>query len=165
METNGKRSIPGLSVDTKMLQDRLRDLKDGEIATYEELSSLVGRDVTASARGNLNSARNRLLNEGIAIVCVHGQGVKRASDAEKIGTGLAYMKRIRRGARKTGKIVAAVDDFDSLSKDLQVQHNLTLSVLGVVGHMTKATTIKQLEARIDQAKKSLPIAKTLEAMK
>lgn len=159
------RSIPGLSIDTKTLEDRLRTLKEDETISYQDLTFLIGRDVTNGARSNLMSARSRLLNEGIVIACVRGVGVKRINDTEKIGEGLRYLKKIRRGARKTAKVVAAVENFDSLPKDLQVQHNLTMSVLGLVTHMTKSSTIKQLEGKIDQEKKALPVARTLEALK
>jgi hypothetical protein len=158
------RSIPGLSIDTKMLTDKLATLVPDDVITYSDLSQVIGRDVQNGARSNLYSAIRRLLADGKVYASVRGIGIKRLKDEEIVGVGPAVLAKMRRAANRARAKLAAVQDFDSLDRDAKISHNLSLSVLGVVAHMTKASTVKQLETRIDQAQASLPLAKTLEAL-
>jgi hypothetical protein len=158
------RTIPGLSIDTKMIQDRLSRCATGEIVRYSELSELIGRDIQNGARNLLHSAMRRLLADGKAFATVRCEGVKRLSDAEVVGEGPAALSRLRRAASRASRKLAAVQDFNALPREAQTTHNMTLSVLGVLAHMTKPSTVRQLEARIDQAQAALPLAKTLEAL-
>lgn len=158
------RTIPQLSIDTKTIQDRLAKCAVGDTVSYEELTALVGRDVQQQARGNLMSAMRRLVPDGKVFATIRGEGVKRLSDVEIVGVGPATMNRMRRAANRARAKLAQVDDFEALPRDAKITHNLSMSVLGVLHHMTKASTVRQLEARIDQAQKALPLAKTLEAL-
>jgi len=65
---------------------------------------------------------------------------------------------------RTSRKLATVD-FDALAPDSQVQHNTALSLCGVLTHMTRASTVKRLETRIEEARHALPLQKTIEALK
>lgn len=158
------RSIPGLSIDTKTLSDRLARAEVDEIVTYQELTSLIGRDVQSIARGNLNSAVRRMLADGRVFACVHGVGVKRLNDHEIVGVGTQVLSKVRRTTNRARVKLAAVQDFDALPRDEKATHNMAMSVLGVLSHMTKPSTVRQLETRIDEARTALPLQKTLDAL-
>jgi len=159
------RTIPGLSIDTKTITDRLAKASVGEVVPYSELTLLIGRDVQHEARPTLSSALRRLGNEGIVFGCVRGLGVKRLTDAEIVGVGPATLSKIRRAARRAQTKLAAVADFDALPRAAQTTHNMSLSVLGVLSHLTKGSTVRLLEGRIEQAQAALPLAKTLDALR
>lgn len=158
------RTIPGLSIDTKMLSDRLALLPVGETLPYEDLSSVIGRDVRTEARSNLTSAMHRLLSEGVVFAAVRGIGIKRLTDEEIVGIGPETVAKVRRAARRAGTKLSAVQDFAALPATAQTQHNMSMSVLGVLLHLTKPKTIRQLEARIGEAQAALPLQRTLEAL-
>lgn len=159
------RTIPQLSIDTKTIQDRLMKVEVGDVVTYQELTDLIGRDVQVSARGNLTSAMRRLVADGIVFACVRGEGVKRLSDSEIVGVGPDTIAKMRRASNRARQKLAAVNDFNALPRDVQVTHNLSMSVLGIMSHMTRGTTVKRLEAKIEQSQQALPLARALEALK
>jgi hypothetical protein len=158
------RTVPSLSIDTKMLTDRLAKLGTGEMVPYAELSSLIGRNVQKEARGNLMSAMRRLLADGSVFGTVRGQGVKRLTDLEIVGCGPEIIGRVRRAARRAGAKLANIQDFDALPPEAQTTHNMALSVVGVLAHMTKAGTVRKLEERIEAGRQALPLRRTLEVL-
>jgi hypothetical protein len=157
------RTIPELNIDTSTLQKALAVMEPGAVVSYDALTELIGRDVRDGARGCLSSAMRRLVAEGKVFACVRGEGVKRLRDTEIVGEGQAVVAKMRRAARRANRKLAAVD-FDALPAASKVQHNLGMSVLAVMEHMAKHSTLKALEARIDQAQVALPVGRTLEAM-
>jgi len=159
------KTIPSLSIDTKLLGDRLSALSVGSILTYEDLSGSIGRNVRLEARSNLTSAIHRLLRDGYVFATVRGVGIKRLSDQEIIGVGLDVVQKVRRAAGRAQTKLAAVQDFDSLPRDSKTQHQVAMSVLGVLRHMTKSTTVKKLESRVAAVQSELPLTLTLEALK
>lgn len=158
------RSFPQISIDTKTIQDRLSTCTIGEIIPYSILSELIGRDVQGPARSNLMSAMRRLVAEGKVFGTVRGVGVKRLSDQEIVGLGTETINRVRRSANKTRNKIAQVANFETLPEESKVSHNTSLSILSVLVHMTKPSTVKQLESKIEQVKIALPLARTLEAL-
>jgi predicted nucleotidyltransferase len=158
------RTIPGLNIDTQTVQERLANASAGEVVQYSELSALIGRDVQNGARGCLSSAMRRLLADGLVYASVRGEGVKRLSDEEIVGEGPAVIARVRRAASRAAKKLASVD-FAALTPASQIKHNTALSFCGVLAHMTKASTVRKLEGRIEEAAHALPLQKTIEALK
>lgn len=157
-------TVPALSIDTKMLSDRLAKCEDGETVTYADLSAIIGRNVQVEARGNLTSAMHRMLAEGAVFGSVRNVGVKRLTDAEIVGVGPEIIGRVRRAARRASAKLASVQNFEGLPPAAQTTHNMALSVLGVLAHITKPGTVRKLEARIEQGRQALPLQRTLEAL-
>jgi len=70
-----RRSIPEMSVDTRLLIERLSRVEIGDFVSYKELSEVIGRDVQGAARGNLTTARHRLeVDDAIQFGPVVGKG-------------------------------------------------------------------------------------------
>jgi len=157
-----QRTIPGLSIDTKLIYDLLSKCDPGDIVAYRTLSELISRDVQGAARSCLQSAMRRLVNDGVVFSCVRGVGIKRLSDSEIVGEGPATLAKIRRAVRRAGRKLQAVQDYDSLSHESQIAHNATISMFGALNHMSQPKTFKKLEGKIEETRASLPLAKTLE---
>lgn len=157
-----ERAIPELSVDTQILERRLLDVSVGEIVSYEELSKTIGRDVQRKAHHLLTTAVRRVLRDKqIVFAAVHGKGLKRLDDAGVLGVGEAAIAAIGRKSRRTVKKMACAD-YKALKPEERTQHNVIVSQLGVLAHITSSSVQKKLEASAGHEK--LPVAKMLAAV-
>ena len=156
-----------LSQDTKFIYQRLQAAAPGETVTYSELADLVGRPCHpgASGYGALFSARKIAeRDDKIVFGAVRKIGLKRLTDEEIVGSGIAAVASIRRTAKRGAKRVACAD-YAKLDRDSQVQHNAHLSVLGALYQATKPSALRRVETQVQTAQEQLPLAKTLEAFK
>ena len=158
------KPAPSLSVDTKILTDRLAQCSIGDIVAYEELTKLIGRDVCTIARSNLTQAVRRMLRDGIVFGTIRGVGIKRLTDEEIVGVGPQTISKFRRASRRASAKLANVQDFNGLPQAVKTTHHMSLSVLGVLTYLTKPSNVRKLETRIETAQQALPLQRTLEAM-
>lgn len=167
MPITTKKAIAELSIDTQTLERRLLTVGVGETVSYDELSGLIGRDVQNGARGLLTTARRRLLkNNQMVFDAVANQGVKRLGDEAIASLGDPAINRIHNAARRGVQRITCVQDFDKLPNALKVKHNMSVSLLGAMAHMTRSSSIKKLETRVTNAQHdAMPVAKFLEAMR
>lgn len=156
------RAIPELSVDTQTIERLLNDVPiDGELS-YAELSKAIGRDVQTKARHILNAAVRRVLREKqIVFAAVHGHGLKRLNDAGVLSVGEDAIAAIGRKSRRAVRKLACAD-YGKLKPSEQTQHNVLVSQLGMLSHITSSSTQKKLEEKAGHEK--LPVAKMLEAV-
>ena len=166
MET--KRTIPEISVDAKLLYERLKKVGIGEPISWDELSAVVSRDARPGgpAYGALATARRRALaNEGRVFDPVHGRGLKRLGDAEIVEASQAKIDAVRRRSRPALKRPSCVQHFDALPPEQQIKHNTFASVFSAFVIVTRAGPMKKLEGHVAEAHAQLPLAKTLEAFR
>lgn len=151
--------IIATSTDAKTLASVLSEITIGNVVTYQSLSEAIGRDVQSTSRGALATARKIVLKERRMVFdCVMNVGLKRLSDAEIVAIGDKTRSHMRRAARNaTRKIVCA--DYNSMTKDLQVKHNTSLSLLGVIAEMATEKASTRLESHISKVGTELPVAK------
>lgn len=150
-----------MSVDTRLLYDRLVKLQVGEHITYKELSALVARDVQGKARGALNSARYRAeRDQRVVTVPIRGVGLQRLDGIGIVGRGQQRIERVRRGARRARKGLEPVDYLD-LSPYDKIRHNALMSVAGAVESMTLRRGVKRIEETVEKAGRILPLAETI----
>lgn len=156
------KSIPEMSVDTRLLYQHLSKLEIGAVVKYGELNDLIGRDVQGGARHHLLTAARACLRDGIVIATVHKIGVKRLADTEFVGVGERALAHTRRTARKAARAMVNAD-LAKLSPEQRTRHNAVQSALGVVTLFSKEKSV----AKIATASKAseLPVAKTLEMFK
>src|ERR1051326_1826416 len=143
------KSIPELSVDTRLLCDRLRELKPGETISYEDLSGCIGRSVVERARGLLTSARHIVLRDDrIVTEAVAKVGIKRLTDEEIVNSiGGQARRHIGRTARVAIRKTTAVK-FDQLTSEQKVRQNTELSHLGALNAFSADKVSKRIEAKI-----------------
>lgn len=161
-----RRGIPELSVDTMAIYNALREMEIDEIITYEELSDLIGRDVSPNGDAyscQASARRKCLADDGIVIECVRSVGVKRLNDEAVARTGDHSINRIKRESNRGLKRISSVQDFNSLSSEAKISHNAAFSVLGVLAHLTKANHVKKVERAVTSSQAVLPLGQTLRA--
>ena len=162
MTNQHKRPTFEISIDTRMIYDRLKKSRVGDVVTYEELTKLVGRDVTDGAHGNLYSARRRLLREDqIVFDTVRKIGLQRLGDTEIVEASEADLARIRRAAKRAGRKLTCVQNFAGLQETHQTKHNAAMSLFAAVATITKQSQVRKIEAKIGKTEAVLPLAKTL----
>jgi hypothetical protein len=158
-----KKSIAEISIDTRLLYNRISSAKPGEIITYAELSEIIGKRVQApgAGYGYLRTAIKRALsNDGLVFSAVRNEGIKRLTDEENAqSTGSQAINKIRRLSGVAIKKVTSVD-FAGLSNDAKTKHNMSLSVLGLFNAFSKPRKVKKIERKF--AAGILSINKTID---
>ena len=98
------------SMDAKRLCLLLESSYVGQLVTYKELSTAIGKDVQTEGRSILNSAR-RIVQRELSYVfgTVANQGLKRLSDVEIVQTGAQTVSSIRHASRRGINRIAAAD--------------------------------------------------------
>lgn len=157
-----KKSIGELAAETKLLEALLEKAAVGEVITYESMTHHIGRDVRGGARGNLYSARRRLVNKGFVFSAVCNQGLKRLSDAEIVGTSEAHRVRVVRSGTRQRHIMAQVN-VEKLTAEEKAEFNARLSYLGVLDLFSKKSAQKRLSEATKNAE--LPPGKCLDLFK
>jgi alkylated DNA nucleotide flippase Atl1 len=153
-----------MSIETRTIRDLFKDAEVGEIVTYADLATALGREVNG-ANPNVQSAINSLIGEGILLENVRGIGYKRLADTEVVGTAEHARKGMKRKASKQVKKLACVQDFDAMPNEAKVKHNAAVSIFGAIGAMLGINRYKRVEAAVEKTAAQLPLAKTLEAFK
>lgn len=155
-------TIPELSVDTQVLERLLLEVPVDGFIGYETLTKAIGRDVQTRARHILQSAvRRAQRDKSIVFSAVRGEGLKRLTDGAVLGVGAAAVASIGRKSRRAVRTLGCAN-FEALKPSERSQHNMLVSQLGVLAHITSGATQKKLEARAGHEK--LAVAKMLEAV-
>lgn len=162
-----KKKIPNKpSIDTQTLYERMCAAKVGEEITYQELSSLIGRNVQGVAYFALDSARRLCRNEHRMVFgTVRGKGLVRLDDEGIVTEGAAGLAKIRREARKRARVLTCVQDFDGMAPEKRLQHNTALAVYGAISEAAKPCTLKRVSEASNANAAALPIGKVLDLMR
>lgn len=159
---NAKPSFE-MSIDTRVVYDRLKAAAVGEVVSFNALSEALGRKVEGDC-SNVQSALRRLINiDGVVFDNVRGTGYKRLNDIEIVGTAEREREALRRQAKKAVRRLTCVQHFDALPNDIKIKHNAAVSGFGAIAAMMTPGSMKKLEASVEKASQQLPLAKTLEA--
>lgn len=162
----GKKTIPQFSIDSQVLYDTLICLRPGDTISYEKLTGFIAKDVQGPGRGNLMSARRKALStHGLVFEAIHNEGLKCLTDSEKANLGEPAMRSITRKARRSAKKILSVENFSALSKDDQINHNLSLTWLGAISQMGNKKSIDKLKASVRATESKLPFIRCLESFK
>lgn len=154
-----KKSIGMASADAVTLARAMREIKVGEVVTYQQLSQTIARNVTREAQAALHTARGIVQREDRMVFdAVRGVGLKRLNDEEIVDLSDKARDHIRRTSRRTAKKLTCVD-YDGMSRDKQVKHNTALSMLGVFMAMATEKSTRRLSEQVQIAGTDLPVAK------
>lgn len=158
-------TIAETSIEAKLVYERLKKAAENEIITYSELSKVAGRNVTGRARYVLQTARGMCeRNDRIVFGCVMKIGLRRLKNDEIPDIGVAKMSHIRRTVKRATRTMACAD-YDSLSPEKRLSHNVLMSMFGVLHEATKPS-VSALIARDDIANShALPIGRVFDILK
>ncbi len=135
------------SPDTQFIYQELKNLPVGETISYEKLTTIVGSKVTG-ASPSFQSAKRILLNEGIVVTVVWGEGVKRAEDVDKLKAVGKDISSIQRKARKGVRRISAIDNYSKLTPKEQMDHATKSSALHMVAAVTTKSGLTKIERKV-----------------
>lgn len=158
-----RQTIAELSIDTRLIIERLDKAAIGDVVSYSELSGIIGRDIS-TAYHLTRTARKKLLASKKYFEPVPGVGFKRCNDSEKVASGGTYITKSRRACKRGATITTSVDNYDTMSKDDQIRHNSQLSLMLTIRAMSTPSKLKAIESRVEDAQQSLTMKKTLDAI-
>ncbi|MFM7009570.1 MAG: hypothetical protein ACKO0Z_09625 [Betaproteobacteria bacterium] len=156
--TEMKTGIAVKSADTSIIEQRLRTTTPGELVTYAELSTLLGRDCVECCRGNITSARRTLVKESIFFDCVSKEGYKRLTEDEAVVAAGHYRDRAKHAARR-GLVHLQNVPFDNLTDEGKHNHLATSAQLGAIDLFSSSKATKKIASSVNGHK--LPIEETL----
>lgn len=129
---------------------RLGELRPGDILTYAEISSIMGRPWgDLYSREILSRARAMVAKTDIFFATVRGEGVRRLAGTEYEAQAASYTQRIHRAARKGYRIADAItqSEFDLLSPGSQVRHMVRQSSLEILISNSREAKIDKVARR------------------
>lgn len=162
-----EKTIPEISLNTRMLFERLKPAQQRDVLTYSELSAVIGLDVQKEGYHHLYSARRKAEVElGMVFEAIENVGIKRLDDN---GIIASYTDRAvdltRKKARRYRQKLTKVVDYNSLPDVSKVKHNATLTVLWFFEKMTQHKRFDKIKQVVSSTHKTLSFDKTLELFK
>jgi len=154
------------SLDTRALYEALKKANPDEIITYEDLNKVVDGNVQNAKRCYLNSARKMVHREDKKVFRpVIGIGLKCLGDSDIAGLAGPAIRHYGKSARRVAREIVCVQNFNGLSEEKKVQHNTGLTLLGLVDHCVKPKNVKQVQMKVQEAKVTLSMNKTLDCFR
>lgn len=151
------------SVFSQALIDHLIDFAPGQFVSYEDLSKVAGVDVK-QCRWFLTTARNRLeRDERIVFEAVPGRGVVRKDDSGIISVSMRKCQGIRTAARRA-RDIARCSEPEKLSRDEKSRRLAIETTSRVVLAVSKPKRLKELEVKMQDATKPLPLKECFESL-
>lgn len=149
-----KRGIQAKSHDTLIVENRLRKTEEGDLVTYDDLSTLLGRDVRKFGKGCIVTARKTLIAESVFFDVIPREGLKRITQEEACNAADSYLVKTRNAASRGMKHLQNVA-FDKLSEQGQKKHLTTSAQLGAVQMFSSAKAAKRIEAKTSNSQLAL----------
>lgn len=162
--TDDKPAMFQRSVDTDILVKILGNADVGELVTYAEMSKAISKNVQKSGRSHLESAKRILLNEERKVFdTIRGQGVKLLAPGEVVHKSRSSFDRMRRESGRGMKRLATLskEEYDELSSDEKIECNSNRSFFGLFDMMSRKSSVKKIEAAVEQNKEVLSIGATM----
>lgn len=157
--------IRELSIESKLIYQKLKEMKPGDFITYGELTGIIGKDIR-SVRHVLQTARKMAEREDkITFGVVTGEGIQCLGTSQIISTGDTAIRHIHRTAHRAARRFNCVGDLAVLSNEEKIRMNTNISVIGALAHMTREKSIRKIEAHVTPTMNAIPYAKTLDAFK
>jgi hypothetical protein len=155
------KGIQAKSADTLIVENRLRTTEPGDVVTYAELSSLLGRDVREFCLGCVQTARKALIHESVFFDTISNEGYMRLTDDEACKASSHYVDRARSASRRGLTHLQNVQ-FEKLTDECKRQHLTTSAQLGAIQLFSTGKAGKKISQAVDTANsRQMAIGETL----
>lgn len=149
-----------MSADARLLISHLRDAKVGDEFSYEALSAVISRKVSAASSALQTAMRRLLRDKDMVFGVIRGKAIRRLDDRGIVDEGASAGDRIRRAARRSFERMNKAD-FSALPREYQARFSASTSVMATIAHMTGGAQMAKLERDMPIGKRELPVAETL----
>ena len=147
---NEKRKPFCRAIETTSLMEELEKYRDSEEISYDALTKpAMGNCAPGGIKhGFLQSARTILFKEkGIEFKAIPNVGLVRMSDSDKIVKTKKVLPTYNKKVKKDMARLASVE-FDNLSKDEQLCHQVNFSILNCLQEQSSGTGIQTVNKTI-----------------
>ena len=147
---NEKRKPFCRAIETTSLMEELEKYRDSEEISYDALTKpAMGNCAPGGIKhGFLQSARTILFKEkGIEFKAIPNVGLVRMSDSDKIVKTKKVLPTYNKKVKKAMARLASVE-FDNLSKDEQLCHQVNFSILNCLQEQSSGTGIQTVNKTI-----------------
>lgn len=130
---------------------RLRRLRQGEMVSWRELSTLLGIDAQEGGRHHVDSARRILVHQDRRVCeVVPGEGVKWLTDAELPSLGPFTVGKIHRAARRGRRKLRCLtpQGYAALTREQQLAYNTGQAILGMFEQQSTAREVQYKQEQI-----------------
>jgi hypothetical protein len=150
------------SEDTRIIRHILEKAAMGQVFSYAELSTAVGKPLE-KFRGSLRTARHQVQrDEGIVFGVERKIGIRRLTDDEIVSASVAGRKAIRNKSSREAQQLSAAD-YSALSTSKQLLATATMSIFVAIKDHVSDRSVKAIQV-LGGSSKSLPIKETLQAL-
>lgn len=153
-----------LSLETRQIADFIELTSPGEMFTYAALSKHIGRPIDGGDPV-LQRAMQHLEKKGICFVNARAVGYRRQTDNGLVLETSRNRRLLQRRAKRYGRRLTKVENFEALSNEEKVTHQAHLSLFGAISSMASKTGIQRIERISTASSQKLALGKTLEAFK
>jgi hypothetical protein len=152
--------------ETKKIYDFLSRVEMNEEVPYLEIAAVVGKlEFDAQVRSWTDQARWKLIRDSSVVFDpVRGRSLRRLNDEDIAALGPTGLRRLRRAAKKISTKISSAD-YEKLTTEGRVKHNLFLSLFGALIQGTTRQKVKRLEAEVERVQTQLSIGSTLDLFK
>lgn len=165
-ENEGRKCISERHIYTQELMKALRNVKEEQMISYEDMSQTIGLDVRPEGAGYSyqHSAREILeCEDNIAFAVVVKEGLRRLTPEQVAnGTGSIYQKKKRSLIHRSKRRIRTIDDkYDELSSDAKMNVTAHRTILAFDYQLSKPKNIRMIESRVRESNKLLGFQDTI----
>lgn len=158
---NTPKSFPEITLEHKLVKERLEKAAIFELVSYGELTEIMGRNAQGTGRGIISSVRRELLNDhGILFVPIYKVGLRRAGTEEVFASGKATFIKILRATKRSARALAGLE-YQGLSGEQKAKHNALATQLAVLSEFSGGRTTKRIESIVAVNDAALTVGNTL----
>lgn len=156
--------IKEMAPETRIVLQRLREMKIGDFVSYDELSELSGKQIAGDSF-NLSTARRSLLkSDHMVFEVIRMSGLKRLNDTElAMSASDKFVDKSRRHAKRSAQKMACIESYDKLSPAAQLAHTIKISFFGAIAYMARKGQLERASQAVAGRSGELPISETLKA--
>ncbi len=153
------------SIDTQVLIERLSEMQEGDVLTYDALSEAIGRNVTREARHILGSARRFVEREhAIFTDTISKTGIKRITPAQVVqGAPKQTKRKMHNASNRLIRKLSNTPDELLTPEDLRRKRS-EIAIQGTLRMFTKPATQEAVMAQINDHQ-SLPVGSILDIVR
>lgn len=127
-----------------LLEKMLINMSPGQLISYKEMSSLIGKDVQSNGYSVLYRARIRAEKQGFIFGTVTNEGLKRLCDTEISKTADKTFSRIRHISKNGNRKLSGIQDLSALPSSERSRVIAQKSILNIISLSATERTVNKL---------------------
>lgn len=150
-----------IAIDTRLIYQRLVQVKEGQQITYTELSSTVSRSVAGNCPNLQSALRRARRDDDMVFDNIRGVGYRRLTASEIVASSQNDISGLRRRAKRSTEKLFKVKDFSSLTNDEKLKHATSASIFGAITASLTKKGVGAVEKAVKATGHEIPVAETL----